>query len=115
MTEKDIVITHGVVQEPYYKAFSHKIDPSVKLTDPLIGLWERPDDLDVSSKQDIIKSVSKAEHGFTDGTAYEADKACNLLIADKEELDERAIEAVQIQGSEFEPFSFDALDEGPFD
>ena len=115
MTEKDIVISHEVVQEPDYQAFSHKIDSSVKLTDPLIGLGERPDDLDVSSKQDIIKSASTAEHGCTDGTAYEADKTSNLLIADKEEIDERAIEAVQIQGSEFEPFSFDALDEGPFD
>ena len=88
MTEKDIVISHEVVQEPDYQAFSHKIDSSVKLTDPLIGLGERPDDLDVSSKQDIIKSASTAEHGCTDGTAYEADKTSNLLIADKEEIDE---------------------------
>ena len=81
----------------------------------MIGLGERPGDLDVLSKQDMIKSVSTTEDEGADGTAYEADKASNLLIAYKEEVDERAIEAVQIQGSEFEPFSFDALDEGPFD
>ena len=115
MTEKDIVISHEVVRELDYQAFSYEPDSSVKLTDPLIGLGERPGDLDVLSKQDMIKSVSTTEDEDADGTAYEADKASNLLIADKEEVDERAIEAVQIQGSEFEPFSFDALDEGPLD
>ena len=115
MTEKDIVISHEVVRELDYQAFSQELDSSVKLTDPLIGLGERPGDLDVLSKQDMIKSVSTTEDEGADGTAYEADKASNLLIAYKEEVDERAIEAVQIQGSEFEPFSFDALDEGPLD
>ena len=63
----------------------------------------------------MIKSVSTTEDRGADGTGYEADKASNLLIADKEEVDKRGIEAVQIKGSEIDPFSFDALDEGPLD
>ena len=115
MTEEDTLINHEVVQEPDYQAFSHEIESSINVTDASISLGERPDNLDVSSKQDIAKSFDATEHRDVDGTAYETDRTSSLFIADKEEVDEIAIEVVQVQESQFQPFSFDALDERPLD